>query len=349
MTLLEAFLAQSPVALALAILASLLGLVSVLSSIVIVKQGTVALVERFGRYVRTLEAGLHFLTPLIEETRRVRWTCALENPYDKASTRAFKLIHDQRRVDVCEQQLDLVPFKMLTVDRLEVSVNCVIYFRVIDAMKAVYSIDNLYGAIASLVETALRAAVCKLKLDETVGGIDAVRAAVTEAVREQEAAWGFSMTRFDLQSIDASRAIVQGSEESIVKARKAEAELRALEAQREAKLCAQRTETELRIAQANADAEESALKLKILESEEEGRATRSRTRARAEADTHRMMREAGATDEFLVRQLDAEAWRQVCTHSRAVVVPYEAARFLGFGGALGGVAKVMQEFANDAA
>lgn len=300
-----------------------------------VQHGTVVLVERFGRYMRTLGPGLHWLQPWAESVRRVHWTCMLENPHDRHGT-PFRLIVDEGAVDMREISLDLVPFAMDTRDRLTVRVNTVIYFRIVDAQLAVYAIDNLLGALASTVETALRSSVCKLKLDEAIDGVEALRNAVTVAVTARQAAWGFELTRFELQSVDAPRAVTAANEHAVIAARNAEAELRALEAKHASRARTQRTDEELLLAECRAKAAARKIETETLLAEEEGRATRSRTRAAADAAALKLMRDAGATDELLARQLDAEAWRALCARpaGSTILVPYQAARFLGLGSAL---------------
>ena len=183
------------VEIAAAVCALALVLALALWSVRIVQTGQSVLVERLGRYTRTLGAGAHFLVPLLECARRYSWRCTVTR-----DGRAVALVCSSDAVDMRETQLDLPPFRVFTADRLEAQVDCILYFRVVDAHAAVYNVVDLYGAISSIVETTLRSTVCKMRLDEAIAGIESIRRDIGGALAAREQEWGIKLTNFDLQS-----------------------------------------------------------------------------------------------------------------------------------------------------
>lgn len=320
------------------VLAFLIGIVTIIVSIRSVQSGTIVLVERHGRYTRQLNPGLNFLTPLVERARWYEWSCLVEG---KTKEHKKMLYISRNYVDLRETQLDLPPYTLFTIDRLEASVNCVLYFYISDPHAAVYNLTNLYGAIASIVETTLRSATCTLTLDQAIAGIVPIRTAVTEALAAKQKSWGFTLTNFDLQSIDPPPAVVAATTASIVAARKAEenkrlgaAECEVVEQRALAKKRLNEIENESAAVMARGKAERELMEATqlarciLVKAEATEKAAKMRNETRAGA--FKEMRAAGLSDSTIVELDTTKAWRAVAKRqSTTLVVPYESARYLG--------------------
>lgn len=312
----------------------------------IVHTGTTVLVERYGRYVRNLAPGMHMLSPFSEAPRRVVWSCNVE---DRASGKTMRLEVDREYVDTRVTQLDLPAFCVFTSDRLQACVNCVLYFVISDPYAAVYNIDNLYESISSTVETTLRASICKLSLDDAIRGIAPIRQAVTEALQENQKTHGFTLTNFDLQSIDPPLEIIKATERAICEARTVEQSRRTAAA--DAEVAQQRAQTAQRVREIELGTELLATKASAERARctAEAEADCARHRAEAEAASYAARRRAGVSDEIMVEELRLEAWKALAARQHGtLVVPYEAARFLGAGTLGARTAAIIEEHSGDA-
>lgn len=303
----------------------------------IVQSGTAVLVERFGCYVRTLTPGLHVMLPLVESARGHNWFCQV----DTAQGGIAMLRNSGDYVDMREIQLDVPAFTVFTVDRLEAKINCVLYFRIVDAQAAVYNTENLYGGISSIVETTLRSSTCTLTLDEAIAGIVPIRRAVTEALAAKQEHWGIKLTNFDIQSVEPPRQIIEATTHAVIAARDAEQRKRVAEAEQQLRmlqvataLTTARGEAERKTLAAQTDAECARLasEAEAARVRMRGEADAASLRARGEARAAGLqaMRATGVSGETIAALDAAKGWRAVAKRTNTtLVVPFESARYLG--------------------
>ena len=148
-------------------------------------------VERLGKYRRTLEAGFHVLLPYVD---RVRYRHSLK-----------------------EQAIDVPPQPCFTQDNVRITVDGVLYFRVIDPRRASYGILNYEYATIQLAQTTMRSVIGKLELDRTFEERDQINGAVVQVLDEASDPWGVKVTRYEIQNIQLP-ATVQESMEYQIKA-----------------------------------------------------------------------------------------------------------------------------------
>ena len=148
-------------------------------------------VERLGKYRRTLEAGFHVLLPYVD---RVRYRHSLK-----------------------EQAIDVPPQPCFTQDNVKITVDGVLYFRVIDPRRASYGILNYEYATIQLAQTTMRSVIGKLELDRTFEERDQINGAVVQVLDEASDPWGVKVTRYEIQNIQLP-ATVQESMEYQIKA-----------------------------------------------------------------------------------------------------------------------------------
>ncbi len=165
--------------------------VALLRSVRQVSQGTTQIIERLGRYRRTLEPGLHLLVPFID---RVRAT-----------------------VDMREQVVPFPPQSVITSDNLVVSIDTVIYFQVTQPAAAVYEIANYIQAIEQLTVTTLRNIIGTMDLEQTLTSRDQINGRLSGVLDEATGRWGIKVNRVELKAIDPPPS-VQGSMEQQMRA-----------------------------------------------------------------------------------------------------------------------------------
>ena len=182
----------------------ILGLLLVFAVIVIMRtvrivpQQTALIIERLGRYSRTLEGGIHFLVPFVDKVRA--------------------------NIDLREQVVSFPPQPVITSDNLVVNIDTVIYYSVIDAKSAVYEIANFIQGIEQLTVTTLRNVIGSLDLEQTLTSRDQINAQLRGVLDEATGKWGIRVNRVELKAIDPPMSI----QESMEKQMKAERERRAI-------------------------------------------------------------------------------------------------------------------------
>jgi regulator of protease activity HflC (stomatin/prohibitin superfamily) len=140
-------------------------------------------VERLGRYHRTLEAGLHFIIPVVDAVRA--------------------------KVSLKEQVLDIPSQEVITKDNVVVGIDAVCYFTVIDPVSAVYNIENLEYAIVQTIQTNLRDVVGGMELDEILSSREKINARIKEALQGASKSWGIVINRVEVREIKPPRNIAE--------------------------------------------------------------------------------------------------------------------------------------------
>jgi regulator of protease activity HflC (stomatin/prohibitin superfamily) len=169
----------------------LFALVVIARTIRIVPQATAIIIERLGRFSRTLDAGLHLLIPFVDKPRAV--------------------------VDLREQVVSFPPQPVITSDNLVVSIDTVIFFQVNEPRSAVYEIANYIQGIEQLTVTTLRNVVGSMDLEQTLTSRDQINGLLRGVLDEATGKWGVRVNRVELKSIDPPQSI-QGSMEQQMRA-----------------------------------------------------------------------------------------------------------------------------------
>src|SRR5688572_22870848 len=178
-------------------------LIAFLSTFKVVPQRSVFIVERLGKYNRTLDAGFHILIPFIDRI-------------------AYKQ-------NLKEQSIDVASQICITKDNIAVEVDGILYLQVIDPQKASYGIDNYRFAVIQLSQTTMRSIIGKMELDKTFEERETVNASIVEAVDKASDNWGIKVSRYEVKNISPPQSI----KDSMEKQMRAEREKRALIAESE--------------------------------------------------------------------------------------------------------------------
>ena len=160
--------------------------ISILRSIRIIPNQTAMVVERLGKYSKTLGAGFHLLVPFIDKVR-------------------YK--HNLK-----EQAVEVPPQSCFTQDNVKIEVDGVLYLQVVDPKRASYGIRNHRYATIQLAQTTMRSVIGKLELDKTFEEREQINAAVVKAVDEASDPWGVKVSRYEIQNISVPEPILQAME-----------------------------------------------------------------------------------------------------------------------------------------
>lgn len=176
----------------LAVLAIIFGgivVISILRSIRIVPARTAMVVERLGKYAKTLGAGFHVLVPFID---RVRYKHNLK-----------------------EQAVDVPSQACITQDNVKVDVDGVLYFQVVDPRAASYGIRRYETATIALAQTTMRSVIGQLELDRTFEERERINSEIVKVVDEASDPWGVKVTRYEVQNIKVPQSVLESMEYQI--------------------------------------------------------------------------------------------------------------------------------------
>ncbi len=163
----------------------------------VVPQRQAFVVERLGKYNKTLEAGFHILVPFMDKV-------------------AYK--HSLKEV-----AMDVPPQNCITKDNITIEVDGVLYMQVLDPKKASYGIENYFYASTQLAQTTLRSEIGKLELDKTFEERDTINSNLIEALDKASDPWGIKITRYEIANISPPQSV----KEALEKQMRAERERRA--------------------------------------------------------------------------------------------------------------------------
>jgi regulator of protease activity HflC (stomatin/prohibitin superfamily) len=186
----------------------LLVVVTIMMSTRIVPQKSAFIVERLGKYAKTLEAGFHILLPFLDRV-------------------AYK--HSLKEVAV-----DVPPQGCITRDNIAVEVDGVLYMQVMDPMKASYGIENYMFASTQLAQTTMRSEIGKLELDRTFEERETINAAIIHAVDKASDPWGVKITRYEIKNIEPPKSVTDALEKQMRAEREKRAAIAESEGQRQA-------------------------------------------------------------------------------------------------------------------
>ena len=161
----------------------------IVRTVKIVPQQVSLIIERLGKFSRTLEGGLHFLVPFVDRVRA--------------------------SVDLREQVVSFPPQPVITSDNLVVNIDTVIYYSVIDSKSAVYEIANFIQGIEQLTVTTLRNVIGSLDLEQTLTSRDQINAQLRGVLDEATGKWGIRVNRVELKAIDPPRSVQDSMEKQM--------------------------------------------------------------------------------------------------------------------------------------
>jgi regulator of protease activity HflC (stomatin/prohibitin superfamily) len=202
-------------------------LIIFIKTIRIVPQKQAFIVERLGKYSKTLEAGFHILTPFVD---RVAYRHTLK-----------------------EQAVDVAPQACITKDNIAVEVDGILYMQVVDPKKASYGINNYQFASVQLAQTTMRSVMGKLELDKTFEERETINSVIVDAVDKASDPWGVKVTRYEVKNIMPPQSIKDAMEKQMRAEREKRATIAESEGDRQAKINRAEGEKQQMIAQSEGE------------------------------------------------------------------------------------------------
>ena len=276
----------------------------------VVPQSEVFVIERFGKYYRTLQAGLSLIVPYID-----------------------RVAH---RVSILERQLDEQTISVITKDNVEVQLETRVFYRVVDASRSVYRIRDIDQALRTASASIVRSAAGKLELDELQSSREAMNQEIARNLETAAEVWGIEITRTEITDVIIDEATK-------------EAQRQQLNAERAKRATVAEAEGDKKSIQLKADADlyKAQKEAEAIRVEAEATAYATVTKAKADADQTKMLATAIAKDgmpaiEFEVakRQVDALGTIAASGNAKTIVIPTEATAAIG---ALSSILGVMNE------
>ena len=221
-------------------------------SIRIVPQATAGIVERFGRYHRTLNAGLNMVTPFVDRLRPL--------------------------IDLREQVVSFPPQPVITRDNLVVSIDTVIYFQVTDARAATYEVANYITAVEQLTVTTLRNVVGGMELEHALTSRDQINSELRKELDEATGKWGIRVGRVELKAIEPPGSIQDSMEKQMRADRDKRAAVLSAEGSKQSAILTAEGERQAAVLKAQGESEAV-----VLRAEAEAKAQAARARGQAEA------------------------------------------------------------------
>ncbi len=264
-----------------------------------VPQGSVWTVERFGAYTRSLQPGLNFLVPFADRVGR--------------------------KLNVQEQVLDIPEQTVITGDNATVSADGVIYFRILEAEKAAYQVQNLSQALTTLAMTNIRAVIGEMPLDSALASRDRINTQLLTILDGATHPWGVKVSRVEIRKIEPPENLILAMNLQMTAERERRATVAKAEGQREAAI---------KLAEGN---KQSLILAAEGRQEAANRDAEARERlAAAEAKATTLVAEAARNGgepalRYFIADRYVEAFKALANspNSKMVVVPMEAAALAG--------------------
>ena len=290
------------------------------ASIKVVKQSEVKIIERFGKYSFTAEAGLNIILPFVDKVRAV--------------------------VSLKQQTMDVTPQSVITKDNVTITIDTVVFYQIMDPVKAVYEIESLQKGIAYIAITTIRDIVGKMDLDATFSSRDAINNQLRDVLDEATDKWGCKVDRVEIKDIKPPADIRDAMEKQMNAERNKRAIILEAEGKRQADITLAEGTKQSTILNAEAERESSIRRAqgiresKILEAE--GNAEAIKKVAEAKAEEIKMVYGAimeAKPDDKLVAIKSLEALKDISNGTaNKIFIPFDATKAMGALGALSDVA-----------
>ena len=288
----------------------LLVLVTLYKGIVVVPQGYNYTVERFGKYIRTLQPGFHVIIP---------W-------FDRISNKA----------NMMEQVLEVPSQEVITRDNAMVRVDGVAFFQIIDAARATYEVNRLEYALVNLVMTNLRTVMGSMDLDQLLSHRDEINARILAVVDEAAGPWGVKVTRIEIKDILPPSDLVEAMAQQMIAEREKRAAILRAEGVRQSAILEADGEKQAQILKAEGEKEAAFREAEARErlAEAEAKATRMVSDAIAEGDVRAV--------NYFVATKYVQALEQLASapNQKVLMMPVEASGVIG---SIAGIAEIARE------
>ncbi|MBC7111421.1 MAG: SPFH/Band 7/PHB domain protein, partial [Methanothermobacter sp.] len=267
-------------------------------------------VERLGKYQRTVESGLVVIIPFIEAIKKV---------------------------DMREQVVDVPPQEVITKDNTVVVVDCVIFYEVVDPFNAVYNVVDFYQAITKLAQTNLRNIIGDLELDQTLTSREMINTQLREVLDEATDKWGTRVVRVEIQRIEPPGDIVEAMSKQMKAERMKRAAILEAEGYKQSEI--KRAEGDKQAAILEAEGKAEAIK-KVADANKYREIAIAEGQAKAILSVFRAMHEGDPTNDIIALKY-LEALEKVADgRATKILLPVEATGILG---SIAGISEMLSD------
>ena len=302
-----------------------LAIVFVKMAVVIIPQSETRIIERLGKYYATLKPGVNIIIPFIDRAKVV--VTQQRGHYFYSST-----------IDLREQVYDFDKQNVITKDNIQMQINALLYFQIVDPFKTVYEINNLPNAIEKLTQTTLRNMIGEMELDQTLTSRDTINTKLRGVLDDATNKWGIKVNRVELQDITPPSSVLQAMEKQMQAERNKRAAILTSEGDKQSQILQSEGDKAATINRAEADKQQAILRA-------EGEATARIRKAEAEAIAIAKITEAVGKSTNPANYLLAQKYIQMLNEvaqgdkTKTVFLPYEATNLMG---SIGGIKELFK-------
>jgi regulator of protease activity HflC (stomatin/prohibitin superfamily) len=296
----------------------------------IIQQSETMVIERLGRYHRTLSSGINVIWPIFDVPRSIEWR------FIKTDVNGNTIVRKDTvtRIDLRETVYDFPSQSVITRDNVGIEINALLYFQITDPKRAVYEIANLPDAVEKLTQTTLRNVIGELDLDHTLTSRDTINNKLRTILDEASDKWGVKVNRVELQDITPPKDVITAMEKQM----RAERDRRAAILEAEGRKQAAILEAE-GIRQSEINKAEGLKQSLILKATGEAEARVKVAEAEAEAITRvtkAIMESGGNPTTYLIALKYIETMKEMVSgkENKVVYMPYEASALIGSVGSI---------------
>ncbi len=289
-------------------------------ALVIIPQSETKIIERLGRYHATLKPGINLIIPFIDRAKNV------------VVLKYGRYVYSNN-IDLREQVYDFPKQNVITKDNIQMEINALLYFQIMDPFKATYEINNLPNAIEKLTQTTLRNIIGELELDETLTSRDTINTKLRAVLDDATDKWGVKVNRVELQDITPPSSVLNAMEKQMQAERNKRAQILTSEGEKAAEILASEGEKTATINRAEAAKQQAILTA-------EGEAQARIRKAEAEAQAIELITQAVGKSSNPANYLLAQKYIQMLEQlaqgdkTKTVYLPYEATNLMG---SIGGI------------
>ncbi|WP_434504150.1 SPFH domain-containing protein [Prevotella sp.] len=307
------------------IAAVVLAIIFIKMTVVIIPQSETKIIERLGKYFATLKPGINIIIPFIDRSKAM------------VSMSNGRYIYTNT-IDLREQVYDFDRQNVITKDNIQMQINALLYFQIVDPFKAAYEINNLPNAIEKLTQTTLRNIIGDMELDQTLTSRDTINTRLRGVLDDATNKWGIKVNRVELQDITPPESVLQAMEKQMQAERNKRATILTSEGDKQAQILQSEGDKAAMINRAEADKQQAILRA-------EGDANARIKKAEAEAVAIQKITDAVGKSSNPANYLLAQKYIQMLQEvaagdkTKTVFLPYEATNLMG---SIGGIKELFK-------
>ena len=295
-------------------------------ALVIIPQSETKIIERLGRYYATLQPGINIIIPFVDRPKSIVTMSSGRYVYSTV-------------IDLREQVYDFDKQNVITKDNIQMQINALLYFQIVDPFKAVYEINNLPNAIEKLTQTTLRNIIGELELDQTLTSRDTINTKLRSVLDDATNKWGIKVNRVELQDITPPQSVLSAMEKQMQAERDKRATILTSEGEKQAQILQSEGEKTAKINRAEAEKQQAIL---LAEGEAQARIRKAEAEAIAIEKITEAVGQSTNPANYLLAQKYIQMMQELATgdQNKTVFLPYEATNIMG---SLGGIKELFKQ------